>query len=85
MIPRSRFKKQWVHIQFSEDGPWIKGFVRKICKEGGYEAYDVAWEDGRTEPVFVNSIHRIVAENPKKARLVDFEKRRKKRIRLVKP
>ena len=83
MIPRSRFKKKWVFIQFSEDGEWSKAFIRKMCLESGFHAYDLAWEDGRTEIVFVGSVFRIIEEHPKKARLIDFEKRRRKRIKLV--
>jgi hypothetical protein len=82
-IPRSRFKKRWVFIQFSEDGEWQRAFIRKMGYECGFCVYDLAWEDGRTEFVFVGSVHRIVDENPKKARIVDFEKRRLKRIKLV--
>lgn len=82
-IARSRFKKKWVFIQFSEDGFWNKAFIRKMCLECDFAAYDLAWEDGRTEIVFVGSVHRIVAEHPKKARIVDFVKRRKKLMKLV--
>ena len=82
-IPKSRFKKRFVYIQFLEDGPWMKGFVRKVTMECGYEAYEVAWDDKRVELVFVSSVHRIVEENPVKARIIDFKKRRMKLIKLV--
>lgn len=83
-ITRSKFKKRWVYIQFSDDGPWMKAYIKRMTRECGFEAYEVAWENGNTEFVFVNSVHRVVEENPKKARVIDFNKRRKKVIRLVK-
>lgn len=82
-IPRSNFKKQWVWLQWSMDDPWEKAFIRKVTMECGFPTYDLMWEDGTRELIFVGSVHRVKLVNPKKGKLIDFSKRRKKLLRLA--
>jgi hypothetical protein len=82
-IPRSHHKRQWVWIQFAEGEPWDKAYIRKVTMECSFPTYDVTWENGERELLFVGSVHRIRPVNPKKGKVIDFAKRRKKLLRIA--
>ncbi len=83
MIPKSNFKKQWVWILFSSDDEPKKAFIRKITMECSHHCYDLTWEDGDRELVFLQSVFRIYLVHPKKGKVINFEKRRLKRLRVI--
>jgi hypothetical protein len=80
---KSRFLKQWVKIWLMGDEGYIRVLVFKMGYEAGKECYVVRYEDGVEETIFVDSVFRIIPVNPKKIRPIDFEKRRRKRLKLV--
>jgi hypothetical protein len=82
-IPRSHFKGQWVWLQFSSEDAPAKAYVRKVTMECSNHCYDLTWESGDRELVFLASVFRIWPVHGKKGRVIDFAKRRAKRLRVI--
>lgn len=80
---RSRYEKQWVNLQFHADGEWLKLYIRKLTHESGFECYEAMWETGDIELIFVSQVHRILPVQAKKGRVVDLNKQRMKRLKLI--
>ena len=75
--------KEWVYIQFGLDEPFNKCYIINTLEENGTDAYEVKWEDGSKEIALPNSIHRIIPVHQTKAKIIDFNKKRKKLLKLV--
>jgi hypothetical protein len=80
---KSRYAKQWVNLQLHGEPGYLRCYIKNVGFEAGVPVYLARYEDGTTETIFVDSVFRIWSANPKKARVVDLDKRRKKRLRLV--
>ncbi len=79
MAQKSRYKGSWVWLNtcFSEYA--FKCKIISLGKEAGCDVYNVQYENGEREPIFVNSVTRIFPNQQRKARVIDM----KTRIKLV--
>lgn len=80
---RSHYLGEWCYLTTLDSEHATKVKIEKIIKEVGNEAYVVVHTDGNRETIFANSVHRIYPVHQKKAKIIDFKKRREKRLKLV--